>query len=538
VGPATIVRHLVAFTVAIAFVLGVYRGPLARDDEPVARARSANPGRPTLLAAYTFSDEQNQDLAHAVYRPFRQYADSFQVADARWGADTVWPSSGGQDQWDFLLVPNEGIDRIQSDPNWLTLTLNRAARISIVWHSKGVVPAWLAERGWVAGDASGDSFCGGPCPTYARVAGPGPVVLGGVNAAGDSAEHDVYYVLLEEADGTLPPLPGQLGSPAAQPNQPCPGWVHDQYVTTGPDGKTYLTWHPQIDPVYWCYFGHEHGSNPDLFLAGYKPPFGYADAVAGTPEAHAGFKLYAVTDANGGKWLFMHHMGSSTLQATCEHPGRFHEVDVAYRAPGARPAAKLFFTADFGMATDNANPPSRLQPSACPDQGLDVKGNGRREIPTNSTGGVFYEPWIFGQSGAVLGLQGAVAFNTLDQMRHCDTVQCTRAVPTGLTGTHRYMQPNRAFGLLSSGTATGTFYTDPSGVTFLCGCQQTGVVQQYLAPGLNVRWTYPNDDTFVDSADPGTGSTASATSTTRRMAAIPSPSRGPSRLRTEAGVHA
>src|SRR4051812_17627330 len=28
----------------------------------------------------------------------------------------------------------------------------------------------------------------------------------------------------------------------------CPAWVHARYVTTGPDGKPYPTWHPPIDP--------------------------------------------------------------------------------------------------------------------------------------------------------------------------------------------------------------------------------------------------------------------------------------------------
>lgn len=37
---------------------------------------------------------------------------------------------------------------------------------------------------------------------------------------------------------------------------------HDRYVVTGPDGKVYPTWHPAVDPVKGCSFGHEHGRDP------------------------------------------------------------------------------------------------------------------------------------------------------------------------------------------------------------------------------------------------------------------------------------
>jgi hypothetical protein len=121
--------------------------------------------------------------------------------------------------------------------------VNRAARISIVRCSTGV-------------------------------AGPCAVVLGGVNTAGNGVGRDVYHILLEESNSTLPALLSQLGGPAAQREQSCPSWVHAQYVTMGPAGKFYLAWHPQIDQVWWCCFGHEHGSNPDLSLLGYSRPWG------------------------------------------------------------------------------------------------------------------------------------------------------------------------------------------------------------------------------------------------------------------------
>jgi hypothetical protein len=88
--------------------------------------------------------------------------------------------------------------------------------------------------------------------------------------------------------GVIPTLPGQL----------CPASVHDTYVTTGPDGKKYPTWHPQIDPATKCYFDHEHGDDPRTSLANSTmPAFGYVGGVAGMAEAHGGFKVFV---ANAG----------------------------------------------------------------------------------------------------------------------------------------------------------------------------------------------------------------------------------------------
>lgn len=80
----------------------------------------------------------------------------------------------------------------------------------------------------------------------------------------------------------------------------CPAEVHDRYVTAGPDGRTYRTWHPQEVPVdantpggTKCRFAHEHGDDPTTSLANpVLPPFGYVGYVSGHPEeAHAGFKI-------------------------------------------------------------------------------------------------------------------------------------------------------------------------------------------------------------------------------------------------------
>src|SRR5262245_40496979 len=79
----------------------------------------------------------------------------------------------------------------------------------------------------------------------------------------------------------------------ATAGQPCPQALHDSWVTTGPDGKTYPTWHPAVDPTYGCFYGHEHGTDPRTSAANSSmPAFGYIGGLAGFSEPHAGFKVF------------------------------------------------------------------------------------------------------------------------------------------------------------------------------------------------------------------------------------------------------
>lgn len=79
--------------------------------------------------------------------------------------------------------------------------------------------------------------------------------------------------------------------------------MHDLHTTTGPDGKTYNTWHPQVDPVYWCYFGHEHGSNPDLIPGSPKVAYGYVAEKLNDDAPNAGFKEFIFEDLTGDNWV-------------------------------------------------------------------------------------------------------------------------------------------------------------------------------------------------------------------------------------------
>jgi hypothetical protein len=178
--------------------------------------------------------------------------------------------------------------------------------------------------------------------------------------------------------------------PAAPDGTPmCADWVHDRY-TVERDGRFYATWHPPKDPRYHCAFGHEHGSNPRAFRyfrrAG-MPPFGLVSDFAGSPEAHAGFKVFVANDDRKGlAWMMVLHQGSGSPKRGTV---RFHSLETwLFRTRGGRMLAHTRQMADFGDAVPNcrgANPTHawRLLPApGC--------GSGYEEWDTTlDVGGVF-----------------------------------------------------------------------------------------------------------------------------------------------------
>ena len=111
-----------------------------------------------------------------------------------------------------------------------------------------------------------------------------------------------------EDGGPLFPDPGEATGFAVAygvwtpgPQDTCSKAIHDAYSVVGPDGITYPTWHPPVDPISGCTFGHEHGRDPagsDLFKLVGKIPFGYANQHleesgfgAARNEDHVGHKV-------------------------------------------------------------------------------------------------------------------------------------------------------------------------------------------------------------------------------------------------------
>jgi hypothetical protein len=81
----------------------------------------------------------------------------------------------------------------------------------------------------------------------------------------------------------------------------CTAAEHNRYSAIGADGKQYPTWHPRVDTVSGCDFGHEHGSDPRgsrLYQATGAIPFGLApealamwDTASEYREDHTAYKV-------------------------------------------------------------------------------------------------------------------------------------------------------------------------------------------------------------------------------------------------------
>ncbi len=147
--------------------------------------------------------------------------------------------------------------------------------------------------------------------------------------------------------------PGPTATPVVQAGQPCPAWVHDRHVTTGPDGNSYPTWHPPVDPSYGCTFSHDHGVDPRTSsVNSTMPAFGFVGAQGGMSEAHAGFKVFNFECGEAGDQganqiaaRYVMHMGTS---GTMRFHMAFHSVHYSARACNGSWSIDVMGMADFG----------------------------------------------------------------------------------------------------------------------------------------------------------------------------------------------
>lgn len=318
------------------------------------------------------------------------------------------------------------------------------------------------------------------------------------------------------------PTPTQTppaGTPQPVAGQPCPAWVHDRYVATGPDGKTYPTWHPAIDPQYGCDFGHEHGDNPagSPALRGYTLPFGYVGLSVGEVEAHTGFKVYRWDNIQGGSngpnhdgasLLILFHQGTSSDNAFTQ---AFHEIQIHYYNPRDGREVHVQMLAPFGNLAIGcgANDPNllRIQQANVP---------GLREIPGPQcfgaalkngsgtiAGSIPYEDWL---TALYVGGDGQghwkgyidPHFAVFNPNRYCqpnapftaaspctlgrsDTRANTGADPAGTgseyKGTKREAYLNQV--LIDNANGPATFTTDAHGLLVPAGTP--GAIKQFLS---------------------------------------------------------
>lgn len=150
------------------------------------------------------------------------------------------------------------------------------------------------------------------------------------------------------------------------PNETCPEWVHDLYLTESRDGDVaknqqelpyWRTWHPQIDPMFWCYFTHEHGSYPGV----YRPALGYTawktldekSVHKRQEESNEGFKVFAIPLRDQSKYLML------VMHMHVSQPRRFHTrhhtAIVAILDDKWELEMELHFKMDFGFAFGTMN---------------------------------------------------------------------------------------------------------------------------------------------------------------------------------------
>ena len=110
----------------------------------------------------------------------------------------------------------------------------------------------------------------------------------------------------------------------------CSKALHDSYVTLGPDGKKYPTWHPPVDPATGCSFGHEHGRDPHgsaLYREIGDLPFGYAneqlDAAGLNMQRHEDHVGHKIEWENG---IRIRPNGSGgVLEVSCDVLTKLHQ---------------------------------------------------------------------------------------------------------------------------------------------------------------------------------------------------------------------
>jgi hypothetical protein len=134
---------------------------------------------------------------------------------------------------------------------------------------------------------------------------------------------------------TVPPQDnGEIfGAVPAEVLGTCSAAAHDKYVTRGPDGGLYRTWHPSHD-ASGCDYAHEHGDNPSRSVVdNTAPAFGYIGKLLGKDEPHVGFKVFVVNSGDsGGREGFIallssrlvFHMGTG---GPARFDARFHSME-------------------------------------------------------------------------------------------------------------------------------------------------------------------------------------------------------------------
>lgn len=258
--------------------------------------------------------------------------------------------------WDLLKLPYYGPEV----DDWLRIGINRDARLCITlgWQLEEDIslPGWTRSGLAVAPEGTAvDLNDEMPQPekagVFCRDAPAGVVTIPRARLLYNRAFG--YDLLLGEADGSAPPRPAAPeGKEAVAPNTRCPDYLHDLWVTDAHDpddadtaGKQWQSWHPQVDPIYWCYYGHDHGTAP-FFMGSWRPKWHYtAWKNKYQSESHIGFKGYGLR-SGGANYYFSVHASTSDMRRVHE---RFHTVTMTAAVAG-EVVADISCKGDFGFS--------------------------------------------------------------------------------------------------------------------------------------------------------------------------------------------
>ena len=476
--------------VGAATLLGVLPAIAAGTAPPSQGAPS-----PALIKRYhtveVYEGQSYRNIDRMLYQP-RSFQPGTDIDSDVYGSALV-DDAGPYDGWD-VLTPGRNWNYVTRS-EWLHFTLTRPAKAAIVWRTDKR-PAWM--NSWSRGGnvvIDGRSY-----PVYVKHLDAGRHALGG--AATSSEGVRTYLLLLAEENGSATPAPlVPNGRPEVEPNTLCPQWRHDSYTTVGPDGESYGTWHPQIDPVYWCYFGHDHGSDPSLIPGSPKVPYQYVASKVPQTEPDVGFKEF-IFKYKGYYVRLVEHASTAMSRRVC---ARFHTMYVMVYDADGKEKYRSGFKADFGAAISGEDK-SVLTGSNCGYNmaAVQVATNAFRRFRMDPDTGD-YEVWrTFPTSNTTnLGLVLNHVLDIRDPYSFCPDKACAEVElhhpDRNQTETRRTLRMEDFEIRAAYALATGTFHTDAFGRN-LVDAGAGNAVEQYVAPGFTL--VFPSDDFRCEVVDP------------------------------------
>jgi hypothetical protein len=321
-------------------------------------------------------------------------------------------------------------------------------------------------------------------------------------------------------------LIGMQVNPVYAQNAPPPGYCADEQHDP-------TRWHPAVDPVTGCMYGHEHGADPN------PPGSPFAPLVFGGDEATPNENFYK---HNGYKVFYIHRSNRNSPAPTAdpcddlrvrihmdvtprERIGQYHsfEMAIAHCASGQLDVSYIQGWMDFGTVVnlstriggDNGVRPNKFAPNYAEWQ---------------QYGSNIWEVW-YGRSG--LGLDMGWLLGGVPTVAHdgADPQNPATWQWTGNTASKRKLENFNFYGWRE--TRRGEFWTDQFGNTVnpnspACQDPNNKCLRQYISPlfgtgpsdqiilnlgydtqyddrGINFPMTFPVDGPHLPWYNPGAG---------------------------------